>query len=135
MINSTKAATAPASLKKVTRRHLAKAAATIRNQTVTCGSATPLKLAFRRRPADLTQLDFETPTQLTINKTDEALTAIQIKRLSKHASQGSRPLDIRRHLAHNLRMSFKPFQVGDKVFYWQEEHLDRSDGSKGKVQR
>ena len=53
MLSSIKAGTAPATLKKVTYRQLVKAAATVRNQTVTY------------RPADLIQLDVATPTELT----------------------------------------------------------------------
>ena len=62
MLSSIKAGTAPAILKKVTYRQLVKAAATVRNQTVTYGGVAPLELAFGRRPADLIQLDVATPT-------------------------------------------------------------------------
>ena len=60
------------------------------------------------------------------------MTAIQIKQLSKQAFQEARQSeDIRRDLAQNLRMSSKPLQVKDKVFYWQEDKSKiRSDGSK-----
>ena len=135
MLSSIKAGTAPATLKKVTYRQLVKAAATVRNQTVTYGGVTPLELAFGRRPADLIQLDVATPTQLTIDRNEEELTAIQIKQLSKQAFQEARqPEDIRRDLAQNLRMSSKPLQVKDKVFYWQEDKSKiRSDGSKGGI--
>ena len=110
-----------------------KAAATVRNQTVTYGGVTPLELAFGRRPADLIQLDVATPTQLTIDRNEEEMTAIQIKQLSKQAFQEARQSeDIRRDLAQNLRMSSKPLQVKDEVFYWQEDKSKiRSDGSKG----
>ena len=131
MLSSIKAGTAPATLKKVTYRQLVKAAATVRNQTVNYGGVTPLELAFGRRPADLIQLDVATPTQLTIDRNEEELKAIQIKQLSKQAFQEVRK-DIRRDLAQNLRMSSKPLQVKDKVFYWQEDKSKiRSDGSKG----
>ena len=86
MLSSIKAGTAPATLKKVTRRQLVKAAATVRNQTVIYGGVTPLELAFGRRPADLIQLDAATPTQLTIDRNEEELTAIQIKQLSKQVN-------------------------------------------------
>ena len=62
------------------------------------------------------------------------MTAIQIKQLSsKQAFQEARQSeDIRRDLAQNLRMSSKPLQVKEKVFYWQEDKSKiRSDGSKG----
>ena len=135
MLSSIKAGTAPATLKKVTYRQLVKAAATVRNQTVTYGGVTPLELAFGRRPADLIQLDGATPTQLTIDRNEEELTAIQIKQLPKQAFQEARQSeDIRRDLAQNLRMSSKPLQVKDKVFYWQEDKSKiRSDGSKGGI--
>ena len=135
MLSSIKAGTAPATLKKVTYRQLVKAAATVRNQTVTYGGVTPLELAFGRRPADLIQLDVATPTQLTIDRNEEELTAIQIKQLSKQSFQEARQSeDIRRDLAQNLRMSSKPLQVKDKVFYWQEDKSKiRSDGSKGGI--
>ena len=134
MLNSIKAGTSPASLKKVTYRQLVKAAATVRNQTA-------LELAFGRRPADLIQLDVATPTQFTIDRNEEELTAIQIKQLSKQAFQEARQSeDIRRDLAQGFRMSSKPLKVGDKVFYWQEDkskiHFDGSKGGirlKGKV--
>ena len=102
------------------------------NQTVTYGGVTPLELAFGRRPADLIQLDVAILTQLTIDRNEEELTAIQIKQLSKQAFQEARQSeDIRRDLAQNLRMSSKPLQVKDKVFYWQEDKSKiRSDGSK-----
>ena len=101
MLSSIKAGTAPATLKKVTYRQLVKAAATVRNQTVTYGGVTPLELAFGRRPADLIQLDVATPTQLTIDRNEEELTAIQIKQLSKQAFQEARQSeDIRRDLAY-----------------------------------
>ena len=133
MLSSIRAGTAPATLKKVTYRQLVKAAATVRNQTVTYGKVTPLELAFGRRPADLIQLDVATPTQLTFDRNEEEMTAIQIKQLSKQAFQEARqPEDIRRDLAQNLRMSSKPLQVKDKVFYWQE---DSSDGSKGGIKK
>ena len=90
MLSSIKAGTAPATLKKVTYRQLVKAAATVRNQTVTYGGVTPLELAFGRRPADLIQLDVATPTQLTIDRNEEEMTAIQIKQLSKQAFQEAR---------------------------------------------
>ena len=63
------------------------------------------------------------------------MTAIQIKQLSKQAVQEARQFeDIRRDLAQNLRMSSKPLQVKDKVFYWQEDKSKiRSDGSKGGI--
>ena len=112
LLNSIKAGAAPAILKKVTYRQLVKAAATVRNQTVTYGGVTPLELAFGRRPADLIQLDVATPTQLTIDRNEEEMTAIQIKQLSKQALQEARQSeDIRRDLAQNLRMSSKPLQV------------------------
>ena len=135
MLSSIKAGTAPATLKKVTDRQLVKAAATVRNQTVTYGGARPLELAFGRRPADLIQLDVATPTQLTIDRNEEELTAIQIKQLSMQAFQEARQSeDIRRDLAQNLRMSSKPLQVKDRVFYWQEDKSKiRSDGSKGGI--
>ena len=135
MLHSIKSGTAPATLKKITYRQLVKAAATVRNQTVTYGGVTPLELAFGRRPADLIQLDVATPTQLTIDRNEEELTAIQIKQLSKQAFQEARQSeDIRRDLAQNLRMSAKPLQVKDKVFYWQEDKSKiRSDGSKGGI--
>ena len=92
-----------------------------------------MELAFGRRPADLIQLDVATPTQLTIDRNEEKLTAIQIKQLSKQAFQEARQSeDIRRDLAQNLQMSSKFLQVKDKVFYWQEDKSKiRSDGSKG----
>ena len=135
MLSSMKAGIAPATLKKVTYRQLVKAAATVRNQTVTYGGVTPLELAFGRRPADLIQLDVATPTQLTIDRNEEELTAIQIKQLSKQAFQEARQSeDIRRDLAQNLRMSSKPLRVKGKVFYWQEDKSKiRSDGSKGGI--
>ena len=127
MLSSIKAGTAPATLKKVTYRQLVKAAT-----TVIYGGVTPLELAFGRRPADLIQLDVATPTQLTLDRNEEELTAIQIKQLSKQAFQEARQSeDIRRDLAQNLRMSSKPLQMKDKVFYWQEDKSKiRSDGSK-----
>ena len=135
MLSSIKAGTAPATLKKVTHRQLVKAAATVRTQTVTYGGVTPEELAFGRRPADLIQLDVATPTQLTIDRNEEELTAIQIKQLSKQAFQEARQSeDIGRDLAQNLRTSSKPLQVKDKVFYWQEDKSKiRSDGSKGGI--
>ena len=98
---------------------LVKAAATVRNQTATYGGVTPLELAFGRRPADLIQLDV----------------ADRNEELSKQAFQEARQSeDIRRDLAQNLRMSSKPLQVKDKVFYWQEDKSKiRSDGSKGGI--
>ena len=126
MLSSIKAGTAPATLKIVTYRQLVKAAATVRNQTVTYGGVTPLELAFGRRPADLIQLDVATPTQLTIDRNEEELTAIQIKQLSKQFQEARQSED--------LRMSSKPLQVKDKVFYWQEDKSKiRSDGSKGGI--
>ena len=122
-------------LNKVIYRQLVKAAATVRNQTVTYGGVTHLELAFGRRPAGLIQLDVATPTQLTIDRNEEELTAIQIKQLSKQAFQEARQSeDMRRDLAQNFRMSSKPLQVKDKVFYWQEDKSKiRSDGSKGGI--
>ena len=118
----------------MTYRQLVKAAATVKNQTVTYGGVTPLELVGRR-PADLIQLDVATPTQLTIDRNEEEMTAIQIKQLSKQAFQEARQSeDIRRDLAQSLRMSSKPLQVKDKVFYWQEDKSKiRSDGSKGGI--
>ena len=108
MLSSIKAGAAPATLKKVTYRQLVKAAATVRNQTVTYGGVTPLQPAFGRRPADLIQLDVATPTQLTIDRNEEELTAIQIKQLSKQAFQEARQSeDIRRDLAQNLLSLFR----------------------------
>ena len=105
------------------------------DQTVTYGGVTPLELAFGRRPADLIQLDVATPIQLTIDRNEEELAATQIKELSKQAFQEARQSkDIRRDLAQNFRMSPKPLQVKDKVFYWQEDKPKiRSDGSKGGI--
>ena len=102
MLNSIKSGKAPATLKKVTYRQLVKAAATVRNQTVTYGGVAPLKLAFGRRPADLIQLHVAPPTQLTIDRNEEELTTIQIKQAFQEARQSE---DIRRDLAQNLRMS------------------------------
>ena len=122
MLNSIKSGNAPATLKKVTYRQLLKAAATVRNQTVTYGGVTPLELAFGRRPADLIQLMSQHQLILTIDRNEEELTAIQIKQLSKQAFQEARQSeDIRRDLAQNFRMSSKPLQVKGKVFYWQED--------------
>ena len=109
MLNSIKSGNAPATLKKVTCRQLVKAAATVRNQTVSYGDVTFLELAFGRRPADLIQLDVATPTQLTIDRNEEKLAAIQIKQLSEQAFQEARQ-------CKNFRMSSKPLQVKDKVF-------------------
>ena len=122
MLSSIKAGTAPATLKKVTYRQLA---ATVRNQTVTYGGVTSLELAFGRRPADLIQLDVATPTQLTIDRNEEELTAIQIKQLSKQAFQEARQSeDIRRDLAQNLRMSSKPILLAGRQiqdpFRWKQ---------------
>ena len=88
-----------------------------------------MELAFGRRPADLIQLDVATPTQLTIDRKEEEL------QLSKQAFQEARRTeDIRRDLAQNFRMSSRPLQVNDKVFYWQEDKSKiRSDGSKGGI--
>ena len=135
MLNSIKSGSAPAALKKVTDRQFVKAAATVRNQTVTYGGVTPLELAFGRRPADLIQLDVATPTQLTIDRNEEEPTAIQIKQLSKQAFQEARQSeDMRRDLAQNFRMSSKPFEVKDNVFCWQEDKSKiRSDGGKGEI--
>lgn len=76
-----------------------------------------------------------TPTQLTIDRNEEELTAIRIKQLSKIAFQEARQSDdIRKDLAQNFRMRSKPLQVRDKVLYWQEvKSKIRSDGSKGGV--
>ena len=72
---------------------------------------------------------------MTIDRDEEELTAIQIKQLSKQAFQEARQSeDIRRDLAQILRMSSKPLQVKDKVFYWQEDKSKiRSDRSKGGI--
>ena len=90
MLSSIKAGTAPATLKKVTYRQLVKAAATVRNQTVTYGGVTPLELAFGRRPADLIQLDVATPTQLTIDRNEEEMpsrsSSCQSKPSKKHVN-------------------------------------------------
>ena len=91
-----------ATLKKLTHRQLAKAAATVRNQTVTYGGVTVQHLAFGRRPADLIQLDVATPTQLTIDWNEEELTAIQIKQLSKQAFQEAPQSKDIRDLAQNF---------------------------------
>ena len=120
MLSSIKAGAAPATLKKVTYRQLVKAAATVRNQTVTYGGVTALELAFGRRPADLIQLDVATPTQLTIDRNEEEMTAIQIKQLSKQAFQEAHQSE---DIRQNLRMSSKPLQVKDKVFYWHQHQL------------
>ena len=58
-----------------------------------------------------------------------------VRQLSKQAFQEARQSeDIRRDLAQNLRMSSKPLQVKDKVFYWQvDKSKIRSDGSKGGI--
>ena len=125
MLKSIKAGTAPATLKKVTHRQLVKAAATVRSQTVSYRGVTPLEVAFGRRAADLIQLDAATPTQLTIDRNEEELTAIQIKQLSRQAFQEARQSeDIHRDLAQNLRMSSNPLQANDRVFYWQEQIQD-----------
>ena len=88
MLSSIKSGNAPATLKKVTYRQLVKAAATVRNQTATYGGVTPLELAFGRRPADLIELDVATPTELTIDRNEEELTAIQIKSCpSRHSKR------------------------------------------------
>ena len=133
MLSSIEAGTAPATLKKVTHRQLVKAAATVTNQTVIYGGVIPLELAFGRRPANLIQLDVATPTQLTIDRNEEELTAIQIKQLSKQAFHEARQSeDICRDLAQNSRMSSKPLQVNDTEFYWQEDKSKiRSEGRKG----
>ena len=94
MLNSTKSGNAPATLKKVTHRQLVKAAATVRNQTVTDAGVAPLELAFGRRPADLIQFDVATPTQLTIDRNEEELTEIQIKQLSKAGIPRGSSLDL-----------------------------------------
>ena len=137
MLNSIKLGNAPATLKKVTYRQLVKAAATVRNQTVTYGGVTSLELAFGRRPADLIQLDVATPTQLTIDRNEEELTAIQIKQLSKQAFQEARQSeDIRRDLAQNCRMSSKPLQARTKYFAGRKTNPIGSKGGiwlKGKI--
>ena len=120
MLNSIKAGAAPATLKKVTHRQLVKAAATVNNQTVTYGGVTPFELAFGRRPADLIQLDVATPTQLTIDRN------------GKHSKKLVNPKTSAEQ--QNFRMSSKPLQVNDTVFYWQEDKSKiRSDGSKGGI--
>ena len=56
-----------------------------------------MELVFRRRPADLTPA---APTQLSINKTDEELTATRTEQLSQQAFQEAHePEDIIRDLA------------------------------------
>ena len=58
----------------------------------------------------LIQLDVATPTQLTIDRNEEELAAIQIKQAFQEARQSE---DIRRDLAQK---SSKPLPVKDKVF-------------------
>ena len=133
MLNSIKAGVAPASLKAITYMQLVKAAATARNLSVTYGGVTPLELAFGRRPAELVQLDTATPPQLTIPKTEEELSAGQIRLLAQQSYQEARQSeDVRRDLAQHLRLSSKPIVIGDRIFYWNEDKSKiHSDGSKG----
>ena len=84
MLSSIKAGTAPATLKKVTYRQLVKAAATVRNQTVTYGGVTPLELAFGRRPADLIQLTRKMEIQKTLRGPDLTTITKLILFLMKH---------------------------------------------------
>ena len=71
---------------------------------------------------------------MTSDRNEEELTAIQIKQLSKQAFQEAcQSEDIRRDLAQNFRMSSKPLQVNENVFYWQEDKSKiRPDRSKGR---
>ena len=99
-----------------------------------------LHLRYHTTPPCSTNIDVleqgTVPILLSISqmrRNEEELTAIQIKQLSKQAFQEARQSeDIRRDLAQNPRMSSKPLQVKDKIFYWQEDKSKiRSDGSKG----
>ena len=131
MLNSIKTGIAPASLKAATYRQLVKAAATARNRSVTYGGVTPLELAFGRRPAEPVQLDIATPP---ISKTQEELTAGQIRHLAQQSYQEARQSeDVRRDLAQHLRLSSKPIAIGDKIFCWSEDKSKKikPDASKG----
>ena len=108
MLNSIKTSIAPASLKAITYKQLVKAAATARNLSVTYGGVTPLELAFGRRPAELIQLEVATPAQLTIPKTEEELTAGQIRLLAQQAYQEARQSeDVRQDLAQQTATQFQ----------------------------
>ena len=132
MIGSLHDGTAHKSLTDITYRSLLKAAALARNSSITYGGVTPLELAFGRRPTDLIQLDTALPSQLTPEFSQEELSAQQLRDLSRKAYIEARQSDdIRRDLAGQFRMSTKTFQVGDRVFYWQEDKSKiKADGSR-----
>ena len=132
MVGSLHDGTAHSSLTDVTYRSLLKAAALARNSSVTYGGVTPLELAFGRRPTDLIQLDTALPSQLTPEFSQEELSAQQLRDLAKKAYIEARQSDdVRRDLAGQFRMSTKTFQVGDRVFYWQEDKSKiKADGTK-----
>ena len=72
------------------------------------------------------------PSQLIPEFSQEELSAQQLRDLSRKAYIEARQSDdIRRDLAGQFRMSTKTFQVGDRVFYWQEDKSKiKADGSR-----
>ena len=119
MISSLHGGTAHQSLTDFTYRSLLKAAVALaRNSSVTYGDVTPLELSFGRR-TDLIQLD-------------AAFFVTQLRELARKAYIEARQSDdVRRDVACQFRMFTKSFQVGDRVFYRQEDKSKiKADGSK-----
>ena len=101
-----------ASLENVTYHSLVRQACVTRNSMVTYGGATPLELAFGRRPRDIVTPENSDPAQLTGEPSDVEATAQAAMRACSAARQA---LDLRRDLAARLNMSEGPFSVGKRL--------------------
>ena len=86
------------------------------------GGVTPIELAFRRGPADITAIENMTPAQLTTEapapeRQIEALRSVAMRKCLE-AQQSD---DLRKGIASKLELSDGPFFPGIKIYYWTED--------------
>merc|ERR1712197_293527 len=109
-------------LQKVTPRSLFRKAAMARNMAVTYGGKSPVELAFGRRPRGVLNAETQDLEQLTAPTPEGDQCEEDLQRLAMKVYLEARQReDIRRVLAVRFRTTGGPFQVGDLVYFWQED--------------
>ena len=109
-------------LAQITRAHVMRKAATVRNTQVTPSGKTPMELAMGKRSRDLMDPASMNPEQLTSTPTKQDLLSEEIQVLvMKTNLEVQQREDFRRDLAEKMAFVPPDLRVEEQVFHWQED--------------
>ena len=109
-------------LSQITLAQLMREPATVRNTRVTLSGRTSMELAMGRRPRDLVDPASMDPEQLTSTPTKQDLLTEETQKLAtKTHLEVLQREDIRRDLAEGMKFIPPDLQVGEQVFFCQED--------------